>query len=189
MIPSDLRKNLNKMLGQYRLVANQSREERKRLDKNKERMANLQEAQGILQEVAEKVQQSAHEQIAAVVSRCLTAVFGEEAYEFRIQFEKKRGKTEADLRFVRDGNSLDPTTAAGGGVVEVAAFALRLACLVLARPRSRKVLFLDEPFSRLSEDYVPAVRDMLEKLADEMGIQFVMVTHDQGLRIGKVIEL
>lgn len=147
-------------------------------------------AQKIVQEVAEKVQQTAHKRIADVVTRCLKAVFGEEeAYEFRINFSQKRGKTEAELVFVRDGMEVDPYDGSGGGVIDVAAFALRLACLMLSLPKRRKLLVLDEPFRFLSVDYRPQVRALLELLAKDMGIQILMVTHAPDLVCGKVIEL
>ncbi len=153
-----------------------------------ERCANTEEAQQILQTVAKVVQQVVHNRIAGVVSRCLESVF-DEPYEFRITFDRKRGRTEAELSFVRGGLEVDPLTASGGGVVDVAAFALRLACLKLAKPPIRQLVVLDEPFRFVSVDYRPRVKEMVERLAKDMGIQFVIVTHMEDLRIGKIIEL
>ncbi len=84
---------------------------------------------------------------------------------------------------------MDPTASVGGGVVDVASFALRLACLLLASPKRRRLLCLDEPFKHLSENYRPAVRELIEVLAREMDVQFIIVTHSNELKIGKVIEL
>jgi len=90
------------------------------LMKAEEALVNLETAQEIVQTVAQSIQQQIHTRIADVVSRCLSAVF-DEPYEFRIIFEQKRGKTEARLIFVRDEQEIDPMTAAGGGVIDVAA--------------------------------------------------------------------
>src|SRR6185503_13063551 len=86
-------------------------------------LTRTQDAQEILQLLAQAVQQQAHTKISGVVSSCLSAVF-DDPYEFRVQFDRKRGRTEASLRFVRGGLEVDPLTASGGGVVDVAAFAL-----------------------------------------------------------------
>lgn len=134
------------------------------------------EACEVVQTIAAETQARAHSAIAAVVSRCLTAVF-DEPYTFKIDFERKRGKTEARLYFVRDGIEIDPLTAAGGGVVDVAAFALRLACILLHRPQLRPLMVLDEPFRFVSANYLPRVRDLIDGLADEFGVQFVIVSH------------
>ena len=70
-----------------------------------------------------------------------------------INFLQKRGKTEAELVFVRDGKELSPTDGAGLGACDVAAFSLRAAAICLSRPGRRRLLVLDEPFKHLSEEY------------------------------------
>lgn len=147
------------------------------------------QAREIVQFVSEQIQQQAHQKIAGIVTRCLHTVFGDDAYEFKIIFEQKRGKTEARLVFTRDNAEIDPLTASGGGVIDVAAFALRLTCLILSQPLRRRLLILDEPFRFLSIDYHPAMRQLLISLAEEMDMQFIIVTHTQGLCIGKVVEI
>lgn len=153
-----------------------------------DKLAATEAAQAILQDVAQAVQQEAHQQIAGVVSRCLAQVF-DNPYEFDIIFDRKRGRTEARLVFRRGGLEVDPLTASGGGVVDVAAFALRLACLVLSRPQVRPLVVLDEPFKFVSAQYRDRVRSMLEQLADDMGVQFLMVTHIPELVCGHVVQV
>ena len=146
------------------------------------------EAQRITQIVAEAVQQEAHNQIAGVVSQCLSSVF-DDPYEFKIRFERARGKTEAHLVFIRDGEEINPIDSSGGGVVDVAAFALRISCLMLTRPQRRRVVVLDEPFRFVSQEYRGRVRTMLTELSRDLNIQFIMITHIKELAIGKVIDI
>jgi DNA repair exonuclease SbcCD ATPase subunit len=162
--------------------------EKKALKAAREASNDAKRAQSLIAATAEAVQQKVHERIAAVVSSCLSAVF-DRPYEFKIQFEQKRGKTEANLRFLRNGLNVDPIDSTGGGVVDVAAFALRAACLVLNRPRLRRTLFLDEPFKNVSDDYQPAVRSMLEQVSKELGVQIVMVTHDKEYETGRIVRI
>jgi len=169
-------------------ASNRREDEKTHLEKARQNVLDVEQAQRIVQTVAQMVQQQAHEQIASVVSRCLESVF-DEPYEFKIAFEQKRGKTEAKLSFVRNGTEVDPMTASGGGVVDVAAFALRLACLMMYRPPKRRLLVMDEPFRFLSRDLRPRMKELLLTLANEMQIQFIMVTHDELLTVGKVVEL
>lgn len=163
--------------------------EKEQLAKVEKTLGAAIEAQQVLQRLAQQLQQKAHHCIAEIVTRCLDTVFGDEAYQFEIQFERKRGKTEAKLVFLRDGFEITPMDAAGGGVIDVAAFALRLACLVLSNPPVRRLLVLDEPFRFLSADYRPRVRHLLESLADDLEVQIVFVTHIPDLQIGEVVEL
>lgn len=184
-----LQKRLNKLQAEYRLACAYVKQERAKLQEAEAYSLAAQEAQQLAQHVAQHIQAQAHRRIATVVSKCLSSVFGEDAYEFQIKFEKKRGKTEAKLIFVRDGKEFHPLRSSGGGVVDVASFALRLACLVLSKPQARKLLILDEPMKHLSSDYRPKIGHMLETIAEDMGVQIVMVTHDETLQIGKVIEV
>ncbi len=152
-------------------------------------LKRTQDAQEILQRLAQAVQQQAHKKISDVVSSCLSTVFGDEAYQFKIEFERKRGRTEAHLRFLRGDLDVDPLTASGGGMIDIAGAALRLSCLMLHRPRLSKIVVLDEPFRFVSVEYQENVREMLEGLAKDLGVQFILVTHNQALAAGKVVEL
>lgn len=164
--------------------------ERKEIINTENEIDNTKESREILQTIAKEVQQQAHTRLARVVTRCLQLVFNQEAYEFHIEFEKKRGRTEARLQLLRDGMQLDdPINESGGGVIDVAAFALRLSCLMMKQPRLRRILFLDEPFKFLSEEYRPGIRNMLLELSEEMNVQFIIITHIPELICGKVIRL
>lgn len=151
-------------------------------------LTTLNDCQELAQIVAQGVQQRAHAMIAKVVSTCLESIF-DEPYRFQIVFERKRGKTEARLVFERDGMEIDPLTASGGGVIDVAAFALRLAAITLKKPHARKLMILDEPFRFVSAEYRDKVREMLLMMAREYDFQFVMVTHIEELICGKCIRL
>jgi len=133
-------------------------------------------------------QQAATAAICDVVNHCLAAVFPD-PYEFRIIIEEKSGRMEARCLLERDGVSFDPLTQCGGGVIDIVAFALRVAALSLARPRPRQIIIADEPFRFVSRDYRPAVARMIEVLAERTGMQFVIVTHHPELMIGNVVEV
>src|ERR1019366_501593 len=172
-------KRTDALLAQYQHAAQSVQEERQTLRDAKQHIAHIAEAQTIAQEVAAAVQESVHRQISAVVSVCLQTIFEEESYSFKIDFAQKRGKTEAVLSFVKGDYELDPMTAAGGGGKDIAAFALRLASIVLSEPRRRDVGIFDEPFANLKppEKFGPRVVALIEKLSDDMGIQFIMVNN------------
>lgn len=183
------RKKIDHALANYNYTMKALQNEEVALQKAKDQERHTLEAQRILQGIAEAVQESAHEQIASVVTRCLETVFGEDSYQFKIDFKQARGKTEARLLFVRDGCEMEPIDASGGGVIDVASFALRLSCLILARPAHRRVIVMDEPYKWLSRDYQPYMREMLEVLSKEFNMQFILVTHSNLLKCGKVIEI
>lgn len=188
MILVKIRKQVNDLLREKQHAERRFQEERAALQEAKEHYQAATEAQTIIQTAAQEVQQRVHDRIASVVSRCLSAVF-DEPYSFRITFERKRGRTEARLSFVRDGREYEPTTASGGGVIDVASVALRLCCLLLSRPRKRMLLCLDEPMRMLDTERQPRMAELLLVLAEELQCQFIIVTHSESFQIGKVIRL
>lgn len=190
MTLTELRKKFSKFQSEYVHAKKTMKEEGLKLQVSLDKVSDLTEAQKVIQLVAQGVQEDAHTKLTSIVTRCIRAVF-DDPYEFRIDFERKRGKTEAVLTFVRGGNKTDPLDGTGGGVLDVAAFALQIACIVLQKPRRRRLFVTDEPFKFVSErsGYRDRIRDVIEKLSEELGFQFVMVTHDRLLEIGRVFEI
>ena len=154
------------------------------------RQMATEDARGIVQEAATQTQTEALEALVSLVNHCLAAVFGPEAYKLKPTVAPARGKTEVTLEFQdATGNALPPLDACGGGVVDVAAFALRAASLVIARPAARRLLVLDEPFKFLSAEYRQAAGELLTTLAEDLDFQIVLVTHVPELVVGTVVEL
>lgn len=149
-----------------------------------------QEAREVIKMVALRTQEHLQYHISETVTGALRAVFPD-PYEFVVEFVERRGRTECDLLFKRGDMSVDPLTAAGGGAVDVAAFALRVAAWSMMRPRSRALLILDEPFRYLSADLLPRAGEMLQEVASRLGLQVLLVTHAEELVAGadKVFEV
>ena len=138
------------------------------------------QAKEIIRTVGLQTQQQLEISISDITSLALEAVFPD-PYELKIEFVQRRNKTECDLYFMRDGNKVDPLTASGVGAVDVAAFALRIASWSMSTPHSRNVIILDEPFRFLSENYQELAGNMLREISQKLGIQFIVVTHNETL--------
>lgn len=178
-----------RQLDAYKLAKATRQAERDALAAAELRLADAEAAQTIIQKIAQQMQESAHSKIAGLVTRCLHAVY-DEPYKFRIEFEQKRGKTEARFVFLdQQNNEIDPLTASGGGLVDIAAFALRLSAIMLSKPRVRRLMLLDEPFRFVSAKYRPALCSLLQQLEKELKVEIIMVTHIPELSIGNRIRL
>jgi DNA repair exonuclease SbcCD ATPase subunit len=138
------------------------------------------QAREVIREVGIKTQQQLSFHISDITSLALEAVFND-PYKLEVEFIQRRNKTECDLFFVRTGERIDPLTASGGGAVDVAAFALRIASWSMARPRTRNTIILDEPFRFLSADNQERASTMLKELSQRLEIQFIIVTHNPTL--------
>jgi DNA repair exonuclease SbcCD ATPase subunit len=144
------------------------------------RLDYIEEARTIIQTVAQLTQEELEYHISELVTLAMSAVF-DEPYALKLNFVLKRGKTEAVLTFYRDGAEFDPMADTGGGPVDVAAFALRVAMWNLQQPRSRNVLVLDEPFRFLSRNLQGRASAMLTEISNKLGLQIIMVSHNPEL--------
>lgn len=135
-------------------------------------------AREVINIVAKETQQQLEMRITNIVTMALAAVFPD-PYEFKLVFSERRNQTEADLLLVRDGEEISPVDGAGGGVLDVVSFALRIAVLLMSG--YRRVIILDEPFRHLSADLQSKASEMMKMLSDKLGIQFIMVSHEEGI--------
>lgn len=188
---SSLRGRLARLLPEYEHTSRLVKGERKALREAGEHLAAVREARALVRSVAKVTMEAAHRSIASVVTRCLEAVFGPGSFRFHIDFVEKRGRTEAELWFLdADGHRTDPLGADSGGAVDVAAFGLRLACLLLSRPKLRRLLVLDEPFRNIhGRGNRERAANLLPSLARDFGLQVILVTGMDWLKEGRVIDL
>lgn len=147
---------------------------------NQRSLRRHEQAREIVREVGLKTQQQLQFHISDITSSALEAVFVD-PYELKVEFVQRRNKTECDLSFVRGDLEIDPIEASGVGAIDVAAFALRIASWSMMRPQTRNVIVLDEPFRYLSENYQEQASLMLKELSQKLGLQFIIVTHEQVL--------
>jgi len=167
---------------------------KQKLAQVQEKLAEMQQTQQtlatcsqLLQDFYTAAQKASVKRLEDFVSYCLKETFGDDAYEFRIKYETKRNQPEAEFVFVRkDGTGVeqeyDPKLACGGGCLDVAVFALRLAVLISSPQRPRKLLILDEPFRYVSQNYRANLMVLINTLVTEFKTQFIIVTHAEDLK-------
>ena len=146
--------------------------ERKRILKKK--YNDSLKAQALIQKVAKETQQKLEYHIGNVVTMAQAAVFSD-PYGFELEFVERRGKTECDIWFVKDGERMEPMFSSGGGALDIASFALR--CAFWSLKRTRSTIILDEPMKFLSRDLQDKASEMIKMLSEKLGLQFIIVSH------------
>ena len=170
----EYRTKVNRAAGSLDLMQRQADEQRTIQTTMQARMVACEEALAFVQEVAQRTQQQLVIHIEDVVNTALDTCFPGE-YQFQLKFEIKRNKTEARLVFLKNGYEIEPIEASGGGVVDVASFALRIAAWSLGK--TRNTICLDEPMKFLSRDLQPRAGEILSEISKKLNIQFIMVSH------------
>lgn len=133
----------------------------------------------VLKTVGEKTQREQLQFIEGLVSKALLDVFEEEAYAFKIIVTQTQKALQVDFVFVKDGEEYEPMECCEYGAVDVACFGLRVALFALLTPKKcgMRTIILDEPFKHLSEMYRERVGELVQKISEELKIQFIIVTH------------
>lgn len=157
-------------------------------------------AQEVIKIVSKNTQKKLEFHLSDLVSYAMKGIFPD-PYTLDVEFLSKHKKASVELNF-RQGDHIIPVKkSTGGGVRDISSLALRFSSWAIQTPRSRPIIFLDEPLKGLkgtirspngSEISLPARgAEMLHDLSHRLGIQIIMVSHDPELINGadKVINI
>lgn len=147
---------------------------------NKRTLSKVERALDIVQAVGLLTQKQLEYHLAEQVSLAMEAVF-DDPYKLIVRFEEKRGRTEVQLLFSREDLEFPPLGSAGGGTIDIASFALRIAYWSMRHDiKSAPILLLDEPFSQLKgESANRKALSMVQELAHKLHLQIIMVSDER----------
>jgi DNA repair exonuclease SbcCD ATPase subunit len=120
--------------------------------------------------------------IQSLVTKVLQSIF-DESYSFVVEDTINRNRPESFLWVQIGDKKYSLKEELGGGVVDAVSFALRVVMWAISSPRTADVIILDEPMKFVSKDKLNLLGQMLKSLSGELGIQFIMVSHE-----GELIE-
>lgn len=115
------------------------------------------------------------DKVVGLVTYGLQSVFQNPTMKLMVKERIQRNQKFYTLAISIDGVETDDWNSASGGVVDVLSFMLRV--VLLSVSSNRKFLVLDEPFKGLSKGYRENLGDFLRLLSDQLGIQFLIVSH------------
>lgn len=158
------------------LCIEQLKERKDQVTKAKNYIEVVEEAQVTLQTAAQETQQQLRYHIEDLVQTAMDTIFPGK-YTFCVDFELKRGKTEASMYVEQGVAKMNPMDSNGGGLADIIALGLRMACWTLSK--TDNLLIMDEPYKNLSAGYRPLMGEILKTLSRKLGLQVITVTHDQ----------
>lgn len=157
-----------------KIIEEEIEEKKKVLFSHEEEKEAIQEARIVLQVAAKETQENIEAHISNLVTKAIHIVF-DDPYIFQPEFVERRNKTECDFWLVQDNEKYRPQFSVGGGVMDIIAFALRLAYWRLEN--SAPIIILDEPFKNLSKTLIPKAAETLRFLSNELSLQMIITTH------------
>ncbi len=171
----EIEKEITAGYSKYKQAKEAIEEYTDKLEVNSERKIVVEKARAFFQVHAENTQREISETLSVIITSALKSVFPDD-YECIIEFGTKRNQTEAKIILAKNGEEIeDPINAVGGGVIDIASFAARVAFIFLSG--ARKVMIADEPFKAVSADLRDKIPEMLKLLSDKLEMQFIIVSH------------
>jgi len=133
-----------------------------------------------LQKVSDTAREQIKTRLEQIVTNALQAVRGQE-YSFRVRIRPSAaGRPEIDfLTVTRVGDqeieSL-PSLGKGGGVIDIISTTLKFAMLEIEN--NAGIIWMDEPFKFVSEEYVENASSLLQYMGETSGRQIIVITHN-----------
>ncbi len=134
----------------------------------------------VLKLISDILRERIKERVEHLVTMGLRSVFERPDYRFELDMDLKRGQMTATPMLVSLFGDIEIKTPVmdshGGGLVNVTAFILQAVVLALTKPKLAQVMMLDERFKNVSRNFLHNITELLKKLHEVTGIQFVLVT-------------
>ena len=157
-----------------------------KIEEMQKSMKRYEQAKEVVKSVGLKTQSQLSFHVSEITTLALEAVL-KNPYSLELDFVERRDKTECDLLFNRNNISIKPYDG-GGGPIDIAAFALRVASWSMQTPHNRNTLILDEPFKHLKGERANRrMLDMVSQISKKLNLQVIMVS-DERVSRGATIE-
>jgi DNA repair exonuclease SbcCD ATPase subunit len=141
----------------------------------------LNKAQKVVQEMIASYSLEQIKRLETIVTRCLRTVFFDKELSFEVEIQDKRNVKnvffyitevvgENTYRFPLD------TSSVAGGILVVTSFIIQIYFITFFK--LPQIVFLDEAFSQVSDQYIPFLNQLLYGLKDAYGLIVVLITHD-----------
>jgi len=163
---------------ELQILEQERRNTRIKSAQTKLKLERLNKCKAIVIEAGVNTQGELKEIIENIITTALQSVYGFK-YKFVVQFTyDKRDQLEATFFIDKNGLLLEPRKdTIGYGVVDVCSFGLKMVIWVLQNSRTDPIMVFDEPFKNVGKAAIPFVSEMVKKISDMMGVQFIIATH------------
>ena len=118
--------------------------------------------------------------VLAFVTDGMQIIFDDPSIHVLLEDIVRSGKKYTRIGISVNGIETWDWSAASGGIRQAVSFLFRV--IFLSMSSNRRFMVLDEPFSALSAQYRQNIASLIKTLADDMNMQFFIVTHQDEIR-------
>lgn len=138
-------------------------------------------AKQVVQEMIAMFSLEKIKKLETIVTKCLQTVFFDKDLSFKVEISESYNKKNVKFFIVErvvDKEYIFPlsTSSVAGGILVVTSFILQV--YFIRYFKLPPMIFLDEAFSQVSDQYIPYLNQLLYGLKDAYGLIVVLITHD-----------
>lgn len=139
-------------------------------------LAEIIEERQYYKKAVDVVYERSVQELKDILNSALYTIFGEDTnYTIDIELSDKRGKS-LQFKAYQDGKPVNLKTGTGMGEKTVISAILHMYYL---QCKNSKILMLDEAYSAVSEEYVPAFFEFLHQMCEQLQFKIILITHDK----------
>lgn len=121
------------------------------------------------------------QEVEELVTMALQTVFDDRNYSFKISVSDKRNAKQAEMYLIDDGNQIPLNKRyTAGGILTVVGLVLQI--YHLSYLHLPPVIITDESLSQLSDQYLPGLFTLIDRLKRQRDLIIILITHDPRLQ-------
>lgn len=144
------------------------------VDLNNE-LAGILEEKQYYKKAIDIVYERSIQELKDLLNSALSTIFNDRDFEVDIVLTDKRGKS-LQLKALEKGKPVNLKRGIGMGVKTVISAILHMYYL---QCKNSKILMLDEKYSAVSEEYIPAFFEFLSQMCQQLDFRIILITHDK----------
>lgn len=163
----------------------ETREEHKadlinQMEKKLQEQVIYEDAISYMKEIIDALSRSHIDHIEKLLNSAISTIFFDKDYRIEFEISEYRNSNCLNIYLIErqdDGTEIRTDIQDNGfGVKTIVGFILQVYFILYHK--LSPILFADEAFSTLSDQYIPYLRSLLTSLKEEYGFIFVLVAHD-----------
>lgn len=163
----------------------EAREEHKadlinQMEKKLQEQVIYEDAISYMKEIIDALSRSHIDHIEKLLNSAISTIFFDKDYRIEFEISEYRNSNCLNIYLIErqdDGTEIRTDIQDNGfGVKTIVGFILQVYFILYHK--LSPILFADEAFSALSDQYIPYLRSLLTSLKEEYGFIFVLVAHD-----------
>ena len=173
---ADLQRKVDQIDGFYKALKTQEQGYVSQIEDLKKEIDILTKTSAVLKHLLDTMVRDEITKMAGLITYGLKTIFEDQNLTFVPEITKKNEKVHIELKTQNDGVEGDYESF-GGSVAVIESFLLRVLCIL--KKKYSRLLFLDETFASVGEEYIANTGKLVSELSKKLNLDVLLVTHQK----------